>query len=193
MPTGGSITEPARPAAWAPRRRPAGTHRAALGGRLCRRTVSPHHRGQAPRERLRASGRCLATYTTPPLCRGVSRRSARGASELRVRASGCYLAVGAVTSGSAALPGSLSSAAVIGFGRVGRMGGCDGLRRPVLGCAASVDGSPRADSPRDGRADRPPLPWCAAGVAARSSPDASLPFASNVPAARLAKVVVLAR
>jgi len=113
--------------------------------------------------------------------------------ELRVRASGCYLAVGAVTSGSAALPGSLSSAAVIGFGRVGRMGGCDGLRRPVLGCAASVDGSPRADSPRDGRADRPPLPWCAARVAARSSPDASLPFASNVPAARLAKVVVLAR
>ena len=27
MPTGGSITEPATPAAWAPRRRPAGTHR----------------------------------------------------------------------------------------------------------------------------------------------------------------------
>jgi hypothetical protein len=37
------------------------------------------------------------------------------------------------------------------FRRVGWVGGCDGPRGPVLACTASVDGSPRADLPRDGR------------------------------------------
>jgi predicted acyl esterase len=72
----------------------------------------------------RADG--LATYTTPPLS-GALEALGPVRVELWVRASGCapqarrpnsrqYGAVGAVTSGSAALPGSLSSAAVIGFG-----------------------------------------------------------------------------
>jgi hypothetical protein len=72
----------------------------------------------------RADG--LATYTTPPLS-GALEALGPVRVELWVRASGCapqarrpnsrqYVAVGAVTSGSAALSGSLSSAAVIGFG-----------------------------------------------------------------------------
>jgi len=75
-----------------------------------------------PRENVSERADGVWPPTPRPRCVGGLEALGPVRVELRVRASGCYLAVGAVTSGSAALPGSLSSAAVIGFGRV-RPGG----------------------------------------------------------------------